>query len=409
MICNAIELISEISGDEISGDDVAYRRDWTPFVIVVMLLLNVGVVAYLTLTFTTEFNELKTEFITLQIQATDLHSQLSGLRDQIRIVEYANVTEYLPLPAIFDAVKHSVVLIETDVGQGSGFVYSESGYIITNNHVVEDATTIRVTFLTGNMSRASIVGRDPYSDIAVVQVIDVSTSELHPIYLGNSSALVVGEPVVAIGNPFGLSQTITSGIVSQVGRELATTGNFRIVDVIQLDAAINPGNSGGPLVNMHGEVVGVNTAIIEGAEGLGFAIPSDTVRRELPELIATGSYKHPWLGISGLSLDVDIAEEMNLNVTRGVLIAEVTLGGPAAIAGLHGGSYTKTINGVPVLLGGDVIIGINDIAVRDFNELVVYMERETAPGQIVELTILRSPDPLLKMGVQLTLGERPPP
>jgi S1-C subfamily serine protease len=396
---------------EISGDDMAYRRNWTPFIVVAVLLLNVVVVAYLAITFTTEFTDLKTEFITLQTQATDLQSQLSGLRDQIQIVKYANVTEYLPLPAIFDAVKNSVVLIETDVGQGSGFVYSASGYIITNNHVVEDATTIRVTFISGNMSRASIVGRDPYSDIAVVQVTDVSTAELHPIYLGNSSALVVGEPVVAIGNPFGLSQTITLGIISQVGRELATTGNFRIVDVIQLDAAINPGNSGGPLVNMRGEVVGVNTAIIEGAEGLGFAIPSDTVRRELPELIATGSYKHPWLGISGLSLDVDIAEEMNLNVTRGVLIAEVTAGGPAATAGLHEGSYMKIINGVQVVLGGDVIIGINDIAVRDFNELVVYMERKTTPGQTVDLTILRSqsvPPPLRKMVVALTLGERPP-
>lgn len=388
---------------------MAYRRNWTPFVIVAVLLLNVVVVAYLAYTFTTEFNDLKMEFITLQTQATDLQSQLSGLRDQIQIVKYANVTEYLPLPAIFDAVKDSVVLIETDVGQGSGFVYSESGYIITNNHVVEGATTIRVTFITGNMSRASIVGRDPYSDIAVVQATDVATIQLHPIYLGNSSALVVGEPVVAIGNPFGLSQTITSGIVSQVGRELATTGNFRIVDVIQLDAAINPGNSGGPLVNMRGEVVGVNTAIIEGAEGLGFAIPSDTVRRELPELIATGSYKHPWLGISGLSLDVDIAEEMDLNVTRGVLIADVTAGGPAATAGLQGGTYTKTINGVQVVLGGDVIIGINGITVRDFNELVVYMERETAPGQTVDLTILRSQGPLRKMVVPLTLGERPPP
>jgi S1-C subfamily serine protease len=391
---------------EISGDDMAYRRNWTAFVIVAVLLLNVGVVAYLAITFTTEFNDLKMEFITLQTQATDLQSQLSGLRDQIRIVEYANVTEYLPLPAIFDAVKDSVVLIETDVGQGSGFVYSKGGYIITNNHVVEDATTIRVTFISGNMSRASIVGRDPYSDIAVVQVTDVSTDELHPIYLGNSSALVVGEPVVAIGNPFGLSQTITSGIVSQVRRELAATGNFRIVDVIQLDAAINPGNSGGPLVNMHGEAVGVNTAIVEGAEGLGFAIPSDTVRRELPELIATGSYKHPWLGISGLSLDVDIAEEMSLNVTQGVLIADVAAGGPAAMAGLQGGTYVKTINGAQVALGGDVIIGINNIAVRDFNELVIYMERETTPGQTVELTILRSDQKLVR---PLTLGVRPPP
>jgi S1-C subfamily serine protease len=395
---------------EISGEDMTYRRNWTPFVIVAVLLLNVVVVAYLAITFTTEFNDLKMEFVTLQTQSTDLQSQLSGLRDQIQIVKYANVTEYLPLPAIFDAVKDSVVLIETDVGQGSGFVYSESGYIITNNHVVEDATTIRVTFITGNMSRASIVGRDPYSDIAVVQATDVSTNELHPIYLGNSSALVVGQPVVAIGNPFGLSQTITSGIVSQVGRELATTGNFRIVDVIQLDAAINPGNSGGPLVNMRGEVVGVNTAIIEGAEGLGFAIPSDTVRRELPELIATGSYKHPWLGISGLSLDVDIAEEMNLNVTRGVLIAEVTTPGPAVTAELLPWNYTKIINGVEIALGGDVIIGINGIAVRDFNELVVYMERKTTPGQTVDLTILRSQQgPLRKLVVPLTLGERPPP
>jgi S1-C subfamily serine protease len=227
-----------------------------------------------------------------------------------------------------------------------------------------------------------------------------------PLPLGNSSDLAVGESIVAIGNPFGLSNTMTSGIVSQLGRDLDAPGGYNIVDVIQLDAAINPGNSGGPLLNLRGEVVGINTAIVSESQGVGFAIPSDTVKRELPSLIQEGEYKHPWLGVSIYEVNPDLAEAIGLNYTWGVLIVSVTQGGPAINAGLKGGDRVITVRGEQVMVGGDVIIGIDDFQVKKLSDVSYYTERNKRPGDLMTLEIIRDDQ---KMNIPLVLGERPPP
>jgi S1-C subfamily serine protease len=301
-----------------------------------------------------------------------------------------------------------VVLIKTETGLGSGFIYDLQGHIITNYHVIEGATTIQVTFLDGNITEANKIGEDPYSDLAVIKV-NPEVTTLYPVTLGNSSALTVGEPVAAIGNPFGLSDTITAGIVSALGRELEAPGGYLIVDIIQVDAAINPGNSGGPLVNLEGQVVGVNTAIISGSgtfAGVGFAIPSDTVKREILDLIAKGTYVHPWLGISGIDVSLAIAQYMGLEKPQGFLIIDVIPGSPADQAGLQGGTELVIIEGKKFLIGGDVIVKIDDQQVRKLNDLAVYTERNKRPGDQVTLTIIRNGQQLEK---NLILGERPPP
>jgi len=308
----------------------------------------------------------------------------------------------LTLGQIYELSKDSVVLItaksQTFAGlepfaSGSGFVYDTRGHIITNHHVIEDADALEVTFSDGTIVSAELVGDDPYSDLAVIRV-DEPPILLHPLPLGKSSELQVGEYAIAIGNPFGLSNSMTLGIVSQVGRELDAPGDFKIVDIIQVDAAINPGNSGGPLMNIRGEVVGVNTAIIAGSEGVGFAIPSDTVSREVSQLIETGTYKHPWIGVSAVNLDPDIAEELGLNITKGTIIVTVVAGSPAEAAGLKGGQT------------GDVIVGVDNVTVRKLIDVLVYIERNKSPGDIVTLQIIREGTAL---NVPVTLVERPAP
>jgi S1-C subfamily serine protease len=303
---------------------------------------------------------------------------------------------------IYDLSKESVVLItvktQTFAGfmpfsSGSGFVYDREGHIVTNNHVVEDADAIDVTFSDGTIVPADVVGTDPYSDLAVIQ-IDWPSDLLYPLLLGRSSELLVGERVMAIGNPFGLSNSISGGIVSQLERDLDAPGNYKIIDVIQVDAAINPGNSGGPLMNTQGEVVGVNTAIIQGSVGVGFAIPSDTVSREVPHLIQTGEYRHPWIGISAVNLDPDVADEMDLNITKGTLVVAVVANSPAEAVGIQGGSQ------------GDVIVGIDNRDVRKLIDVLVYIERTKNPGDTVTLTLIRNGELL---DIDVTLGERPPP
>ncbi|MFQ6054293.1 MAG: S1C family serine protease, partial [Candidatus Bathyarchaeia archaeon] len=261
----------------------------------------------------------------------------------------------------------------------------------------------------GTIVPATLVGRDPYVDLAVIDV-DVDPGFLRPLELGNSSELLVGEEVVAIGNPFGLADTMTSGIVSAVGRRMDAPGRFTIVDVIQTDAAINPGNSGGPLLNMRGEVVGMNTAILSETRqfsGIGFAIPSDTIKREVPSLIETGSYQHPFLGITGIPLTPTIAELMGLEKgTRGALVVEVVDGGPADEAGLRGGTTETVVDGARIKIGGDVIIGVDGRTIRTFYDLVFNLERYYRPGDAVKLTLIRDRD---VMELQLILGVRPEP
>jgi S1-C subfamily serine protease len=304
---------------------------------------------------------------------------------------------------IYELSKDSVVLITTKIQtssglfmpftSGSGFVYDRDGHIVTNHHVIEDGDAIDVTFSEGTIVPAKVVGTDPYSDLAVLQV-EWPSDLLEPLPLGPSSELLVGERVMAIGNPFGLSNSMSGGIVSQMDRDLDAPGNFKIIDVIQVDAAINPGNSGGPLMNMQGEVVGVNTAIIQGGVGVGFAIPSDTVSREVPQLIQTGEYTHPWIGVTAVNLDPDMAEELGLNVTKGTLVVSVAADSPAEAVGIKGGEQ------------GDVIVGIDTVAVRKLIDVLVYIERNNRPGDTVTLTIIRNGELL---DVDVTLGERPPP
>jgi S1-C subfamily serine protease len=371
--------------------------------ILVVLIINSGIFA---ITYLNTENQLAT----IQASVTGQERQLQDLQNQIAIINYINQTGLMPWPEIYNQIKPSVVLIQTEIGLGSGFVYDNEGRIVTNYHVIEGADTIQVTFLDGNIAEASKVGGDPYSDLAVIKV-NPQVTALHPVVLGKSSILTVGEPVASIGNPFGLSDTITSGIVSALGRTLETLGGYMIIDVIQVDAAINPGNSGGPLVNLKGQVVGVNTAIVAEEEektflGIGFAIPSDTIEREIDDLIENGVYKHPWIGIAGVDINIAIAQYIDLEKPQGVLIIEVTDGSPADLAGLQGGDESVTIDGQEILVGGDVIVKVDDQPVRKLNDLVVYMERNKRPGEEVNLTIIRNGS---QINIQLKLGERPLP
>jgi len=367
---------------------------------IVILIINTGI-------FTIVYFSIQNRLSTLQTGLTNQERLLRDLRQEIDILKI-NQTSITPWPEIYGQIKHSVVLIQTEIGLGSGFVYDYEGHIVTNYHVIEGATSIQVTFLDGNITGGSIVGEDPYSDLGVIKINpDITT--LYPVVIGNSSALTVGEPVAAMGNPFGLSDTITAGIVSALGRELEAPGGYQIVDIIQVDAAINPGNSGGPLVNPKGQVVGVNTAIISGTgafAGIGFAIPSDTVKREIRDLIATGHYAHPWVGVAGVDVNLAIAQYIGLEKPQGLLIMDVIPDSPADQAGLQGGTEPVIIGGQQILVGGDVIVEIDGQPVRKLNDLVVYTERNKRPRDQVTLTIIRNGRQLDK---NLILGERPLP
>jgi S1-C subfamily serine protease len=297
-------------------------------------------------------------------------------------------------------------------GQGSGFVYDAEGHIVTNNHVVDGASKVEVTFYDDVTLPATVVATDPGSDLAVIKV-NADASELHPVSLADSSQLVVGQRAIAIGNPFGLEGTLTSGIVSALGRTLpASNTDFVIPDIIQTDAAINPGNSGGPLLNERGEVIGVTTAIVPGTGpggqgsflGVGFAVPVNIVKRVVPALVSDGHYDHPWLGISGTTLGPDLAKAMDLSVDRGVLVVEVVGDSPAEKAGLQGSDQTVTFEGQDVPAGGDVIVAIDEQPVRKFDDLLSYLTDNTRAGQAVTLSILRDGQ---QQTVKVVLDTRP--
>lgn len=305
----------------------------------------------------------------------------------------------LSLIQIFERTEEGVVRVNiqrySDVqgvnGVGSGFVFDKNGHIITNTHVVENTDRVVVTFLDGRSYNAQVVGVDPFTDIAVVKV-DAEPSLLKPLLLGDSSNLKVGMDVAAIGNPFGLSGTMTSGIVSALGRLLPQDSGFSIPDVIQTDAAINPGNSGGPLLNSRAEVVGINTAIQSTTgefTGVGFAIPSNTIAKIVPKLILDGTYHHPWVGISGRDIDPDLAKILNLVDARGFLIVNVVADSPADKAGLKGFSETKEINGVEYPLGGDVVLSVDGITVRKIDDILIHLQRYKSVGDEMVLEILR--------------------
>jgi len=382
--------------------------------VIVILIAQLGLFSYLMVDVQRDIADLQTkqksDLASLELSIEQLRSDL----DQLQLSNVSPLSTGLTSVQIYNLSKDSVVLItvkqQTISGlepfaSGSGFIYDQEGHIVTNNHVVEDADAIEVTFSDGTIAEAKLVGADPYSDLAVIRE-DRSSDLLYPLPLGRSSELLVGESVLAIGNPFGLSNSMSLGIISQLGRDIDAPGNYKIVDIIQADAAINPGNSGGPLMNMRGEVVGVNTAIIQGSVGVGFAIPSDTVSREVPDLIQIGQYLHPWIGISSVDLDPDIAEAMGLSFTKGTLVVDVVPDSPAEVAGIKAGTQTVTISGRTLTIGGDVIVGVNDVTVRKLTDMMVYIERTKKPGDTVTFKIIRKGEPL---NVDLTLGVRPQP
>jgi len=298
-------------------------------------------------------------------------------------------------------------------GAGSGFVWDKEGHIVTNNHVVDGADKISVTFYDGTTVSGEVVGTDPDSDLAVVKV-DVPADRLQPVQVADSTQVKVGQLAVAIGNPFALESTMTVGFVSALGRLLPVdSGNgqgpgYSIPDVIQTDAPINPGNSGGVLVDDQGQVVGVTSAIISpigASAGIGFAIPSAIVEKVVPVLIKSGNYEHSWLGVSGVSLNPDLADAMNLKSDqRGALVMEVVSGGPADKAGLQGSDRQVNIEGQDVRVGGDVIIAIDGQPVKEFDDVVTYLVRATEVGQKVTLTVLRDSK---EETIQVTLAARP--
>lgn len=299
-------------------------------------------------------------------------------------------------------------MIGTGSVLGTGFVvaYSNSYYIITNFHVVDGLTDSTVTFSNGDAYPATVVGSDAYSDLAVVSV-KASASEFHPLQLGVSSSLEVGESVVAIGSPYGLSGTITVGVVSQVGRSLQedTAGGFAIADTIQFSAAINPGNSGGPLIGSNGMVVGITTATTSGSQGLGFAIPSDTISRELPYLVKDGKYdRHPYLGVQLVDMNYQLSQAMRTTVTWGVLIHSTVPNGPASKAGLRGGTQNATIEGQRYLTGGDIIISFDGNKIANYDALSTYLERHAVPGETIQVGIIRSGK---EMVILVQVGTRP--
>ena len=312
---------------------------------------------------------------------------------------------------IFEKSEESVVQVNvlrggSDGGMGSGFVYSEEGYIITNQHVVKDAKKVTVTFLDGEAYIGDVIGTDPDLDIAVVKV-SPSNTYLQPITIGDSSKLKVGEKIVAIGNPFGLSGSMTSGIVSQIGRLLPQESGYSIPDVIQTDAAINPGNSGGPLINMKGEVVGINTAIqsITGEfSGIGFAVPSNTVKKIVPVLIEDGEFKHPWMGISGTDVDPELADFRELKSSKGFLVISVIEGSPAEQAGLIGVTETKEIDGRELAVDGDIVLSIDGKTVRKISDILIHLQREKSIGDEMVLSVNRNGEIL---ELTMVLEERP--
>ncbi len=298
-------------------------------------------------------------------------------------------------------------------GLGSGFVWDTNGNIVTNNHVIDGATSISVTFADGTIVSGQVVGADPNSDLAVVKV-NAPASELHPVQLGDSTQIKVGQIAIAIGNPFGEQNTMTTGIISALGRSLPVNDGtvqgptYQIHDVIQTDAPINPGNSGGVLLNAQGQVVGVTAAIesnTRSSSGIGFAIPSAIVKKVVPALIQTGHYDHPYLGISGTSLTPDLAKAMNLNADqRGALVGQVTAGGPAAQAGLQGSMRQVTIQGQQASVGGDVITAFNGQPVKSFDDLIALLESNGQIAQNATLTILRNGQ---QQTVTVKVGARP--
>lgn len=321
----------------------------------------------------------------------------------------------LSLNDLFELVENSIVQVtktmppanpygpdkENSTSLGSGFIYNDKGYIVTNNHVVENAKVVDITFINGDRYTANITGTDPFSDLAVIKINENTTGLPKPLVVGNSSALRVGDQVVAIGNPFGLDSSMTTGIVSQIGRLLSIDERgFSIPNAIQTDALINPGNSGGPLLNMKGEVIGVNTAgIFPG--GIGLAVPSNTVLRIIPVLMEEKNYTHPWLGVTGNTLTSDLAKREKVDRTlKGVIIENIVRSSPADLAGLNG----SNIDQYGEKRGGDIVTAVDGKQILKMEDLISYLELNKAVNENATLSVYRDGEIIDK---QVTLKSRP--
>ncbi len=339
-----------------------------------------------------------------------------GIANAQNLTDTSTTSKNLSIGELYEFVIKSVVQVtkttppadplgpnkENQTSLGTGFIYNNSGYIITNNHVVENAPVVDITFINGDRYTANITGTDPFSDLAVIKINENVTENFpNPLVIGNSSKLRVGDPVVAIGHPFGLESSITTGIVSQIGRLLSVDEKgFSIPNAIQTDALINPGNSGGPLLNMKGEVIGVNTAgIFPG--NIGLAVPSDTVLRIIPVLIEGKNYTHPWLGVTGTTLTADLAKREKVDRSqKGVLIDNIVKDGPADLAGLNG----STVNQYGEKRGGDLITAIDGKQIIKMEDLISYLELNKSVNENATLSIYRDGETLDK---QITLKSRP--
>jgi S1-C subfamily serine protease len=399
------------------------RFSTTLIAIIIISLLAGGLIGY------------AISYVTISGNINDLQNQVSALQGQVSNLQSASNTpnatnqnntyiigENASLAPLYAEVKDSVVVIQGitvqydlfnrpyySSVQGSGFVYNFTGQmvVVTNYHLIKSVLNVTVTFINGDAYEATILGSDPYTDLAVLST-NATQSEYNPLEIVSSSQLAVGDPVIAVGGPYGLAGSMTSGIVSALGRTITDeTSNYPIANVIQTSTPINPGNSGGPLLNYEGQVVGVTTAIVTDSQGLGFAIPSSAILREVDSLITEGSYnQHPWIGAAGTDMTYEIAKEMDVNVTYGWLISQVTSGGPADEANLQGGTQQVTVAGQAVTIGGDIIIALSGTRIKGIDDLSTFLEEHTLPGQTIDVTIIRNGQ---TMTLPLKIGTRPPP
>ena len=288
-------------------------------------------------------------------------------------------------------------------GTGSGFILDDEGHIVTNYHVIEGAYSIAVTLADESTLQATIVGVDPANDLALLRV-ESPQGALTAVELGDSTALRVGQRAIAIGNPFGLERTLTVGVISALGRPLQLSGDHFVYNVVQTDAAINPGNSGGPLLDSRGRVIGVNTAIRQDAQGIGFAVPVDTVKRVVPSLIELGYYPHPWLGFLGYDITPGLARALELPVDDGILVAQLYRGGPATEAGLRSAQREVIVGNRRLLVGGDIVVGIDDREIGNWQDLSEYLELSISVGDEVQVHIVRDGE---RLTLPMTVAEQP--
>jgi S1-C subfamily serine protease len=359
------------------------------------------------------------EIQNLTAEINSLKNRISSLELRESNIQTTNQQINTSLSDIYEKAKYSIVMIKgfnviKDIFTtyyseviGSGFIVNLTGepLVVTNFHVIDGMINGSITFFDGEAYPFDVIGKDRYSDLAILKVY-APKEKLIPLPVISSSTLRVGGFVIAIGNPYGLQSTLTSGIVSQLGRAITTetTGGYLLADLIQITTPINPGNSGGPLLDIYGRVVGITTAIILGAQNVGFAIPSDTLIREINDLVKKGKYDHPYIGISGIDIDYNIAKTIGINFTYGILIQSVVKGSPAEKAGLRGGTSTITIAGKQIYIGGDVILSVDGHSVKTMEELLSYIERNKVPGQKIDIGIFRDGRII---NIPLILGIRP--